>query len=112
MVVVEISQQGHRQADVADLEAGQVHLFIGLFSKIGEGPLLLGGLEELHLEVSALADEEGAGDHLAGVAADQGHLPGERSSGEVQEQVLFLEQLNVIPQGVKGQVHGTSSFLW
>ena len=55
--------------------------------------------------MGALADEQGAGDHIAGVAADQRHLSGEGCAGEIQLKVFPLEQLNVLPQGVEGKIH-------
>ena len=112
MVVVEVSQVGHGQADVADQDAGQVHLVILLLCQVDEGPLLLGRLQKLHLEVGPLADEQGAGDHLAGVTAHQSHLSGERGAGEVQLQILSLQQLKVIPQGIKGEAHNHFPFYW
>ena len=55
--------------------------------------------------MGALADEQGAGDHISGVAADQRHLSGEGCAGEIQLKVFPLEQLNVLPQGVEGKIH-------
>ena len=112
VVVVEVGQVGHGQADVADQDAGQVHLVILLLCQVDEGPLLLGRLQKLHLEVGPLADEQGAGDHLAGVTAHQSHLSGERGAGEVQLQILSLQQLKVIPQGIKGEAHNHFPFYW
>ena len=111
MVVVEVRQQGHGRPHVGDLEAGGVHVAVGLLRQVGEGPRAQGGPEELLLEVGALADEQGAGRHLPGVAAHQGHLPGQGRAGGAHQQALLLQQLDVIPQGIQRQIHGTTSFL-
>ena len=73
VVIEQVGQRSDGQAHVRHQNAGQVHLGIGGQADIGHGAFVLGHLQKLSLEVGALAEKQGAGDHLPGVVGHQSH---------------------------------------
>ena len=108
MAVGVIGQQAHGGADVPDQNAGDVSpLLIGALAHIGKGPALYGVGQILSLESRALAEKEGAWNHLLGVAGDQFHraLQNGGKRRVAGQQAVLKKKLIVIAQRKAGSLH-------
>ena len=107
VVIAQIGQGSDGAAHIADQNTGQIHLGIGGQRDVGHGPLVLRHGEKLGFEMGALTDEEGAGNHAAGVVGDKRDLLRPvQSLGQGSDEVVLLQQDEVV---VECMFHGNTS---
>ena len=89
------------------MQGNAAPLLVGMLAHIGKGPALYGVGQIPPLEGRALAEKEGAWNHLLGVAGDQFHRAlqagGKRRSAG--QQAVLKKKLIVIAQRKAGSLH-------
>ena len=107
MVVEPVGQRGQHLSGVGNGDAGQAGDGVLLLADAGHGALIPGHLQKLSLKVGALADEEGAGGHLPGVAGEAGDalVPVQAVRDGGGKQVLLREQVQVVSQSMDRDGH-------
>ena len=124
MAVAQVGQQGHGPSQIGEPQAGERAVGIDGLAGVEEGPPFPGGLQKFLPEMGALTEKQGPGDHVPGVAGDQGHrsAPVQAVRDGIGQKALLLQQGQIFAQRAdeirhtgtppKGQVDLVDHLLW
>ena len=100
MAVAQVGQQGHGPSQIGEPQAGERAVGIDGLAGVEEGPPFPGGLQKFLPEMGALTEKQGPGDHVPGVAGDQGHrsAPVQAVRDGIGQKALLLQQGQIFAQ--------------
>ena len=100
VAVAQVGQQGHGPAQIGKPQAGEGTVRIKRLAGVEEGPPFPGGLQKFLPKMGALAEKQGPGDHIPGVAGDEGHrcAPVQAVRDGAGQKALLLQQGQIFAQ--------------